>query len=433
MYKTVDLSRLPVLASHADVALFDLHPDVIFILDLDVHAFWWANAAGVAFWGLDNVQQVIDKDMSGDTASARRRMQQTFEKAALEGVSVDPWTAYPNEQPTRLHIRHKAVLLGPERHRGTIAFISDGGPSGDNPEQCLFAEAIHYTSVAVTSFSLEGLPLFENPIATELYGYAVRDDAPAGVSVFESRFHDLQEGRERLRQGQALLDSSQDHLMITRRGVRKHTLDMRASRHPVSGEYVILVSEYDISALQQALDESERAKAELKKLAHYDALTGVPTVRLCKDRLDRMIAVARRNEAIAALLFIDLDGFKAVNDQHGHDAGDCLLKEVAVRLQSSVRASDTVGRIGGDEFIVLIPDLQQREHAGVVAHQIIKTLSMPVTVTSNDGSEVEVYIGASIGVASFPHNGDDPEALLRNADAAMYQIKRQGKNNYGYA
>ncbi|WP_431689402.1 hypothetical protein [Hahella sp. NBU794] len=91
MYKTVDLSRLPVLASHADVALFDLHPDVIFILDLDVHAFWWANAAGVAFWGLDNVQQVIEKDMSGDTASARRRMQQTFEKAlrfsGLPGVS----------------------------------------------------------------------------------------------------------------------------------------------------------------------------------------------------------------------------------------------------------------------------------------------------------------------------------------------------------
>ncbi|ABC30248.1 FOG: GGDEF domain [Hahella chejuensis KCTC 2396] len=82
---------------------------------------------------------------------------------------------------------------------------------------------------------------------------------------------------------------------------------------------------------------------------------------------------------------------------------------------------------------MLIPDLQRREHAGVIAHQIIKTLSMPVTVTSNDGSEVEVYIGASIGVASYPQNGDDPEALLRNADAAMYQIKRKGKNNYGYA
>jgi diguanylate cyclase (GGDEF)-like protein/PAS domain S-box-containing protein len=171
----------------------------------------------------------------------------------------------------------------------------------------------------------------------------------------------------------------------------------------------------------------EAAKQEMQHLANHDSLTGLPSLRLCKDRLNTTLASDRRNDTRTAVLFIDRDGFKNVNDTLGHNAGDVVLKTVAQRPISSIRDVDTAARIGGDEFILVLPECANKEGAATVAQRIINIVSEPYSI---DGEAV--HIGASIGIAFSPTDGDTPDDLLRNADASMYVIKKQGKNNYGF-
>jgi diguanylate cyclase (GGDEF)-like protein len=169
------------------------------------------------------------------------------------------------------------------------------------------------------------------------------------------------------------------------------------------------------------------SEGQLAFLAQFDALTGLPNRALLADRFSRMIAQARRHEAIVGVLFIDLDGFKQVNDTLGHAGGDDLLKEVARRLQASVRATDTVARISGDEFAVILGDMPRPDDAALVAQKILERVAAPVMVQRQ-----EVFVTASIGIAVFPADGDNAETLLGAADAAMYRAKQSGRNGYQF-
>jgi len=173
--------------------------------------------------------------------------------------------------------------------------------------------------------------------------------------------------------------------------------------------------------------ERKSAEERFAYLAQFDALTGLPNRHLFQDRLAQTVGQAARSGAAMAVLFIDLDRFKLVNDAQGRDAGDRLLKEAARRLSESVRGGDTVGRFGGDEFGVVLANLGKPGDASVVAQKIIDALARPVEL---DGHET--YITASIGISVYPADGAEPEALLANADAAMYRAKEQGRNHYEY-
>ncbi|HEY0846395.1 MAG TPA: diguanylate cyclase [Noviherbaspirillum sp.] len=170
-------------------------------------------------------------------------------------------------------------------------------------------------------------------------------------------------------------------------------------------------------------DISERKKAaeRMQHLAHYDILTDLPNRALFADRLRQAFAKARRDKCRMALLFVDLDKFKPVNDSYGHDTGDLLLKEVAARLQDCLRESDTVARVGGDEFIVLLPQIDAGQDGLLVAEKILAALSAPFHVAGH-----ALDISASIGVAIYPEDGHDQEALLKSADTAMYRAKESG-------
>ncbi len=159
--------------------------------------------------------------------------------------------------------------------------------------------------------------------------------------------------------------------------------------------------------------------------ANYDQLTGLPNRTLFNDRLQRVVLEGRRGKTNVGLMFIDLDGFKAINDNLGHDAGDLLLKGAAERLQKSVRESDTVARLGGDEFTVIMPLLDSIEGAALVAKRILKSLTTPFDLNGQQGR-----VSASIGISMFPEQSGDAQILLHNADVAMYHAKRQGKANY---
>jgi diguanylate cyclase (GGDEF)-like protein/PAS domain S-box-containing protein len=174
-----------------------------------------------------------------------------------------------------------------------------------------------------------------------------------------------------------------------------------------------------IVAVLRDVTERRRLQERLERLAHYDPLTALPNRALFFDRLEGAVARARREERRFALLFIDLDGFKAVNDGFGHDAGDYLLFEIARRLRVAIRDSDTAGRMGGDEFTVLLENISKPEDAVAVADKIRASLVEPAVIPSG----AKVSVGASVGIAVFPDDGDDGETVLKAADSAMYAIK----------
>lgn len=172
----------------------------------------------------------------------------------------------------------------------------------------------------------------------------------------------------------------------------------------------------DISALK-------KQQQEIEKLAYHDVLTGLPNRLLVADRLKQAVAQAERSKQLLAVCYLDLDGFKAINDQYGHAEGDKLLLEIARRMQTAIRANDTVGRIGGDEFILLLSNLENIDEYQIVLQRLIDEINKPIQI-----SNAQVQVGASIGVTLYPTDNSEPDLLLRHSDQAMYQAKNQGRN-----
>jgi diguanylate cyclase (GGDEF)-like protein/PAS domain S-box-containing protein len=175
------------------------------------------------------------------------------------------------------------------------------------------------------------------------------------------------------------------------------------------------------------IGERKRAEARIDFLAHHDPLTELPNRLLFKDRFERAVAHGARTGLRSALLFVDLDRFKAVNDSFGHQAGDALLRDAARRLRACVRDTDTVSRQGGDEFLVALTDIRDDEAAATIAEKILATLALPFLVEGH-----EAVISASVGIALSPDDGSDFEGLLRKADIAMYHAKDAGRNTFRF-
>ncbi|HEY6240405.1 MAG TPA: EAL domain-containing protein, partial [Burkholderiales bacterium] len=237
-------------------------------------------------------------------------------------------------------------------------------------------------------------------------------------------------GREELeRNYDSLIAKPTGDTVEISRGMKSHyickdgsLLPFESTRHVLrSGDSTI------IAAISRDIRERLAAEEKVAYLAQFDALTGLPNRNLFQDRLTQAMALAKRNDWPMAVLFIDLDRFKLVNDTLGHGAGDKLLREAARRLRSCIRSSDTVGRLGGDEFAAILSELGRPADAGQVARKIIDVFKRPFDL---DGKET--YVTASVGITLYPADSDSAEALVVNADAAMYRAKEQGRNNYQY-
>lgn len=175
--------------------------------------------------------------------------------------------------------------------------------------------------------------------------------------------------------------------------------------------------------VSEDITQLKKDQERMELLAFYDPLTGLANRRLFKDRLDEALKKVRRNHTSVALLYLDLDHFKDVNDNYGHEAGDVLLKEMACRLQGAIRESDVVSRIGGDEFTIILHDLSSEQDANQVASKVLQAIRQPVDV----GSAV-VEISGSVGITLAPQDGTDAKTLIKNSDVAMYQSKQLGRN-----
>jgi len=180
-------------------------------------------------------------------------------------------------------------------------------------------------------------------------------------------------------------------------------------------------------AISTDISHQKQTEQELKQLAYYDVLTNLPNRSLFKDRFEHEIRLAQRDNTSLALFFLDLDHFKNVNDTLGHWAGDCLLQAIGARIQNCLRKTDTVARMGGDEFTIILPGLNKVGESTEIARKLIKVIKKPVQVKDH-----MVFVGVSIGIAIFPDNGTDFNTLTKHADAAMYASKAKGRGSFQY-
>lgn len=228
----------------------------------------------------------------------------------------------------------------------------------------------------------------------------------------------LRELLEKLLPQQTAFDNYEvEHDFVTI-GRRTLLLNARQIEREVGKERIILLAIEDIT-------ERKKYEEKIQQMAFHDSLTGLPNRKLFSDRLGIVLAQAKRNKKKVGIVMLDLDNFKDVNDTLGHDVGDTLLKAVAERLSGTLRKSDTVARFGGDEFVLIFPDMEIIEEAIQVVQKIIDRFNKPFLIDTH-----QLVVTTSIGIAVYPNDGMDEEILMKNADIAMYQAKQAGRARY---
>lgn len=259
--------------------------------------------------------------------------------------------------------------------------------------------------------------VYVNPRFAAMFGYTVEEMVGRMGPLDLAAQADQDQVKHNLR---PCLAHQAGHVHATCSAVRH---DGRLIDIEINGEVVEYEGRPAIVGVALDVTERNRIQRQLNYLAFYDPLTDLPNRALFFDRLRQALIQNKRDQTPFALLLLDLDGFKAVNDTHGHETGDALLRAVGQRLRNCVRESDTVARTGGDEFTILLPRLRELSAAARIADKVIETLAEPFRLAGH-----ECRVGASIGLCIAPDDGDDMETLLGRADAAMYRSKARGKN-----
>jgi diguanylate cyclase (GGDEF)-like protein len=195
----------------------------------------------------------------------------------------------------------------------------------------------------------------------------------------------------------------------------------------IVGLMAVSVSTY-VSGFKKLVNDVNQQKKDHEYLANHDALTGLPTLRLAMDRLNIAISLARREQRKVAALYLDLDGFKLINDTHGHDAGDQILQSISLRIQETMRTSDTACRIGGDEFLIILNNVDDYPSVDATCQRLIAAIGERIEYQGN-----ALQVGVSIGGAIFPDHAHDAKSLRHAADKEMYSVKKEGKNNFKIA
>ncbi len=287
--------------------------------------------------------------------------------------------------------------------------------------QGLLAQAIAQLANPVFITDEAGKILWTNKALCELSGYAEKELLGQTPAIFSSGRHEPA-FYERL--WQTVLSGKVWHGKVTdkRKDGSVYLADEVIT--PLRDEHGVV---RNLVAVQQDITETERQREHDHYLAHHDPLTGLVNRSTLFTLANNVLSNATRTQHLVAMMFIDLDGFKAINDRLGHYVGDQLLAAVAQRLRTAVRQSDTIARIGGDEFAALIGNINARVAIEVLASKLIGALAHPFALR---GQQFSVH--ASIGIALFPDDGQDPDALLDSADRAMYEAKLQGGNRYQF-
>jgi len=285
----------------------------------------------------------------------------------------------------------------------------------------ILVKAVEQSPVSIIVTDAQGVIEYANPKFCQTTGYTLEEVLGQTPRILKSGCLGEEFYRELWR---TILAGEEWHGVFHNRTKGGELLWELGSISPIRDDAGVVTH---FVSVKEDFTEIKRMQDQMDHLAHHDQLTGLPNRTLFYDRLQQALVLARRREQQLALFYLDLDGFKAVNDRHGHEEGDHLLKMVAQRLASCVRESDTVARMGGDEFTVLLLDPAGAEAAQRVACVILELLSRPFV---HEG--ITSTLGVSIGISFYPQDGEDPDQLLFRADAAMYQVKNGSKNHFRF-
>lgn len=285
----------------------------------------------------------------------------------------------------------------------------------------LSASVFDNTAEAIVVMQADGKVIEVNEAFEEIVGYSRDEVIGQSSRLWQSERHDeaFYEGKT-----QALRETGRwrGEVWIRRKdGKILPEWQNISAVHNSRGEVTHYVS------VSSDISQIKRSQEQLARLAHYDSLTGLPNRLLLMERLEQAMRRAKRQGFNVAVLFIDIDRFKHVNDSLGHPAGDKLLQGTAKLLMDSVRSDDTVARLGGDEFVVILESVEEPEQVGSIAQKLLDVFGEPLALEGRD-----ISVSASIGVCIYPNDGEDTNTLLRNADAAMYRAKEEGRNTYRF-
>jgi diguanylate cyclase (GGDEF)-like protein/PAS domain S-box-containing protein len=293
-------------------------------------------------------------------------------------------------------------------------------------------EKSHYQLQSIIRNVMDGIIMINehgeiqgfNPAAEKIFGYSQSEALGINLKMLMPEpnrgMHDgylkryLETGHSKI------LGVRGREVVAARKNGEEFPMEMSVSEMVLGGHRYFIGITRDIT-------DRKRAEKKIAHLAHYDYLTDLPNRALFVDVLNHSIALAKRNKRKVAVLFLDLDGFKNINDALGHDAGDLLLKDVAIRFKATIRASDSVARVGGDEFVFVLDNIESDENAALVAKKILIDLAEPFNLKGQ-----EYRVGGSIGISMYPVGSKDPEKLIQQADEAMYLAKQSGKNTWKF-
>ena len=356
-------------------------------------------------------------DLSGELHRPVGGFEVLVERAAREDVEEREWTYVKASGERRTFLVSVTALRG---ESGAVTGFLHVGTDITERKQ---AEEMLRTQSAAMTASMDGIGIVNerlefthvNDALAKLYAFA---KAPM---MLGHSLEELYDGPDRERLSATIIPS------VRSRGRWRGEVTGKRRDGFSFPQEISLTALEDGGMVCVVRDITERTYAEeqIKHLAYHDALTGLPNRLLFKDRLTVALSHAQRDSTRVAVLFLDLDRFKIVNDSLGHNVGDQLLQAVSTRIQSCVRDSDTVARLGGDEFTLLLPALTKSEDAAVVAQKIIDAVRYPFHIEGR-----EFFTTTSIGISIYPEDGTDASTLIKNADTAMYQAKEQGRDNY---
>ena len=280
-------------------------------------------------------------------------------------------------------------------------------------------ELVNLLPEVVFEADRKGNITFASQIAVDVYGYT-REDFDKGLSIYQVLVPD---DRDRAKENmQRIMDreilGSIEYTAQNKDGIMFPVIVNTAP---------IMHNDKSVGVRGVVVDISERKRAEetIRQLAYFDPLTSLPNRMLFSDRLANALAQAYRRKHGLAVMLLDLDRFKNVNDTLGHRVGDRLLQHVSRRLSGLLRRSDTIARMGGDEFMILLSELLQKDDTDVIAEKILQNIRKIFLLDGN-----KLHVTASIGIAVYPEDGEDADSLIKSADIAMYRVKGQGRNNY---
>lgn len=382
----------------------------VWVYDFDNASIQWSNAGGLDLWQADSLEELQRRELKSDmtqTVASRLRQYQTdfLRDENIEFREI--WTLYPNGAPSTVEVIFSSLWLDD----GRMGMMCMAMPQAERDSEALRSlEALLHTSVMISLFTADGVPLYRNPAAR------------SSVRNFTETLQDHFVSDETM---QLLQSSPEEEVNIvasvyTVDGKRWHDINARRCHDAVSGDTAWLISEADVSRLKAT---EERAQF----LAEHDTLTGLPNRNYVSMVFKRHIEQIQAQGGKGALIFIDLDHFKDINDTLGHDAGDKLLIKVASRLKSLASGIDNVARLGGDEFLVIQSPIESGKDARLLAGQIKNELAKPFTLQGR-----KIRVTPSIGISLFPADGRNINDLMRHADLAMYHSKDSGRNDFSF-